>query len=107
MLDFFLILGSSYLFYTWGVRNMFKAKLFKREIYDWFAYAFFMIVGLTISLSVSITTILPLQPNGSVWEKSVIPTLLAIAIGEILYARNARLAMRMLNRGESDENDGQ
>jgi hypothetical protein len=107
MLDFFLILGSSYLFYTWGVRNMFKAKLFKREIYDWFAYTFFMIVGLTISLSVSVSAILPLQPHASVWEKSVIPTLLAIAIGEILYARNARIAMRMLSRAKSEEDDRQ
>lgn len=105
MLYFFLVICSSYLFYIWGARNMFKAKLLKKSVYDWFAYSFFMIVGLTISIPVSLNTILPLQPHSSVWEKSLWPTVLAILIGEILYARNARIAMQTLNRVETDDRE--
>lgn len=105
LMNVLLVVGSSYIFYIWGVRHLFKAKLFNMFFFDRLAYAFFMASGLTLSLAVTIYAVFPLQSHASVLEKSVLPTLLTIISGEWMYGRTERAATRLLNRGRSSDRE--
>ncbi|WP_018133245.1 hypothetical protein [Effusibacillus pohliae] len=98
MLDFLLVAGSMYLMYRWGIRQMVRSQIVKSWMLDRVAYSLFMATGCTLSLYLSVLALFPLIADWSVPAKSLIPTVAGIWLGELLYARNLAMTMRMLQR---------
>ncbi|WP_131927688.1 hypothetical protein [Effusibacillus lacus] len=107
MLDFFLVAGSMYLMYRWGIRQMIRSRILKSWISDSAAKLMFIGAGCTLSLYLSFSFLFPLIPDWSIPAKSVIPTVIGIFLGEWFYKRNLAITMRMftLPRSKEDQRD--
>jgi hypothetical protein len=96
MLYVLVLLAACFLFYTWGGRLQVRALLRGDAWLEMVSYACAMATGLMASLS-GVLLLQERVPIGAwVWEISILSTLLSIMSGEWLYARNARICLKLL-----------
>lgn len=104
MLNFLLVLGTMYVLHRWGLRELIRSRLAKSKFFDRISYTLFLLSGCTLTLYLSVLFVFPTLNGWSVWSLSLIPTVTGIILGDVFYARNLALTLRMLkqlrNKGE-------
>jgi hypothetical protein len=98
MLQLLLVLGTVYVLYKWGVREMIRSRLTKSRVYDRVSYLIFLAAGSTLALFLSFHYVFPFLGTWSIWTQSLLPTITGIWLGEFLYARNLAITLRMLKQ---------
>lgn len=104
MLDFLLVTGSLYFMYHWGIRQMVRSRIANNRWAERTAYLLFLGIGCTLSLYLSEKLFFPQLEGWPLPVKCLIPTAAGIWLGEILYARNLAVTLRLLKQlGKSEE----
>jgi hypothetical protein len=98
MLELFIVLGCVYLLYMMGMKNMLRYRLYGKMLHEYCAYASYLTLGGVISVSITLPLLKQAATTLAPWELAVLPTILAIAIGEVCYYRNQKWTMRFVDR---------
>jgi len=96
MLYVLVFLAVSYLLYTYGVKFQTRGHLLGKGWLDRCGYACLMTAAMAVTLPTVLLTVELLDLHISGYGLSLISTLGTVALGEFLYARTAKVSVRML-----------
>lgn len=103
MLYVLLFLAVSYLLYTYGVKFQTRGHLLGKGWLDRCGYLCLMTAAMAVTLPTVLVTVERLNLHMSGYALSLISTISTVVLGEFLYARTAKVSIRMLALLRSEE----
>ena len=97
MLHGLIILSSIYVLYVFGMKQSIRYNIFGNVMYDIFSYMSSLAIGCIASVSAFLYLLLPLTLHHPIWQLAILPTLVSIGLGELLYARNQKLSQKLVS----------